>query len=477
MQETDCHSLPEVKGNTHTMPKIGKLYDKTKINFRDMLYPGKALLALLIPIVIEQLLNSFMGMVDTMMVSNVGSEAISAVSLVDSINNLVIQVFSAMAAGAAIICSQYLGNRDSKGCNKAARQVVLTVLAISLTITVLGLLFRAPLLRLTFGQIEPGVMDKAQSYFFVTVLSYPFLALFNAGSAFFRAGGNSRFPMKVSVISNLLNVGGNAIFIFGFDMGVTGAALATLISRAFCAIVIFAFLRKPRQEIIVRDYLTLRPDVPLIMKILAIGIPAGIENGMFQFGKLAIQSTVSTMGTSAIAAQAMTNIMEMVNGIFGVGVGICLMTIVGQAIGAGRNEEAKYYVVKCTKIGVVGILISCLLVLAMTKPVLFLAGMEPDSAAMCFDMVVAITVAKPLFWAFSFIPAYGMRAAGDVKFSMMTSTITMWCLRVALCIFLVKVFHFGPMAVWYGMFADWAVRGVVFFFRFRSGKWLHGKVV
>ena len=459
------------------MSEIVKLYDKNKINFDDMFYPGKAMFALLLPIVIEQLLNSFMGMADTMMVSNVGSEAISAVSLVDSINNLVIQVFAAMATGAAIICSQYLGKKDKAGSNKAARQVVLTVFAISMIITVSGLVFRKSLLRLIFGQIEPGVMDKAQSYFLVTVLSYPFLALFNAGSAFFRASGNSRFPMQVSVISNVLNIAGNAVLIFGFHLGVVGAALSTFVSRAFCAVVIFLFLRRPGQDIVVKGCLSIRPDMPLIGKILAIGVPAGIENGMFQFGKLAIQSTVSTMGTTAIAAQAMANILETVNGIAGAGVGIGLMTMVGQAIGARRREEAKFYVVKCTKIGLVGILISCLLVLGITKPVLWLAGMEAESAALCFEMVVAITIAKPLFWAFAFIPAYGMRAAGDVKFSMIVSTCTMWCLRVALCIFLVKTFEMGPMAVWYGMFADWAVRGVIFFIRFRSGKWLHRKVV
>ncbi len=459
------------------MARIGKLYDKSKINFEEMLYPGKAMVALLIPIVVEQLLNSFMGMADTMMVSNVGSEAISAVSLVDSVNHLVVQVFSAMATGATIICSQYLGNRDKQGSNRAARQVVLAVSVISTAIMLLALMFRNPLLRLIFGQIEPGVMSNAQKYFFVTVMSYPFLALFNAGSALFRASGNSRLPMVVSVISNLMNISLNAVFIFGFGMGVVGAAVATLISRVFCTITIFVCLRKPKQDIVVRDYVKIRPDMSLIGKILAIGVPAGIENGMFQFGKLAIQSTVSTMGTAAIAAQAMANIMEMVNGIFGIGVGIGLMTMVGQAIGAGRNEEAKYYMVKCTKIGFVGIAVSCLLVLLITKPVLWLAGMEAESATLCFEMVVAITIAKPLFWALSFIPAYGMRAAGDVKFSMMTSTITMWCLRVALCIFLVKTFHMGPMAVWYGMFADWAVRGVVFFCRFKSGKWLHEKVV
>ena len=453
-----------------------RLYDSTQINKDNLLYPPKAMMALLIPIVVEQLLNSLMGMADTMMVSNVGSEAISAVSLVDSINNLVIQVFSAMAAGASIICSQYLGGKDREGCNRAAKQVVLTVLVISLSVTLLGLCLRRPLLRLIFGQIEPGVMDNAQKYFLLSVLSYPFLALFNAGAAFFRAGGNSRFPMKISVASNLLNVGGNAILIFGLQMGVVGAALATLASRAFCAVMILAFLRRPRQPIVVAGYLQIRPDLPLIGKILAIGIPSGVENGMFQFGKLAIQSTVSTMGTAAIAAQAMTNILEMVNGIFGVGTGICLMTLVGQAIGAGRREEAKYYVVKCTVLGMAGILTSCLLVLAAAKPVMHLAGMEPESAAMCWQMVIAITVAKPLLWAFSFIPAYGLRAAGDVKFTMITSTATMWCMRVALCIFLVRTYHMGPMAVWYGMFADWALRSVIFAFRFLSGRWIHANI-
>jgi Na+-driven multidrug efflux pump len=210
---------------------------------------------------------------------------------------------------------------------------------------------------------------------------------------------------------------------------------------------------------------------------MAIGVPSGIENGMFQFGKLAIQSTVSTMGTVAIAAQAMTNIMENVNGVFGIGVGIGLMTVVGQCMGAGRTEEAKYYIVKLCKIAWVGILFSCLFVFAITKPVTKLAGMEKESADMCLRMVKAITIVKPISWVGSFIIAYGLRAAGDVKFSMTVSTITMWCCRVALCIFLVRVYNFGPMAVWIGMFADWTIRAVIFSTRFMSGKWLKHKVV
>lgn len=450
---------------------------KSKIDKNNLLFSNKALIALLIPIVIEQLLNSFMGMIDTMMVSNVGSEALSGVSLVDSFNNLIVQLFSAMATGAAIICSHYIGMKDEKGANKAARQVVLSVTVIALVITVLGLAFKRPLLGAIFGKVDDGVMNNALKYFLFTALSYPFLALFSAGSAIFRSCGNSKYPMTVSVISNVINIIGNYILIFVFDMGVSGAAISTLVSRIICMVAVFIALAKPKQEIVVSNYASIRPEWGLIKSILAIGIPSGIENSMFQFGKLAIQSTVSTMGTAAIAAQAMTNILENVNGIFGIGVGMCLMTVVGQCMGAGRKDEAKYYIVKLCGIAEVGIIASCLLVYAFTKPVTMLAGMESESAALCMEMVAAITIAKPLVWVGSFVPAYGLRAAGDVRFSMTTSIITMWGCRVALCIFLVKAFGMGPMAVWYGMFADWTLRSIIFISRYLSGAWMKKEVI
>ena len=450
---------------------------KHSVDKNNLLFSNKALVALLIPIVVEQLLNSSMGMIDTMMVSNVGSEALSGVSLVDSVNNLIVQLFSAMATGAAIVCSHYVGMRDKEGANNAAKQVVISVGVIALVITVFGITFKRQILGIIFGQIEPGVMENAVIYFFFTALSYPFLALFSAGSAIFRSCGNSRYPMTVSVISNVINIIGNYILIFTFDMGVTGAAIATLISRIFCMVAVYVALAKPRQDIVVNDYMNIRPDWSLIKTILAIGIPSGIENSMFQFGKLAIQSTVSTMGTAVIAAQAMTNILEGLNGIFGLGVGMCLMTVVGQCMGAGRKEEARYYIIKLCIIAEVGITISCLLVYAMLRPVTVIAGMESTSAALCIEMMTAITIVKPLIWTGSFVPAYGLRAAGDVKFSMTTSIITMWGCRVALCIFLVRTYNMGPMAVWYGMFADWALRSVIFFSRFLSGKWMKKEVI
>ena len=452
-------------------------YDKSKIDYGNLLFPRRALWMLLIPLIIEQMLNSLMGMVDTLMVSRVGAEAISAVSLVDSINNLVLQVFAAMAAGAAIICSQYLGRKDEKGCNDAAKQIVLTVVVISSAIMIIGVGFRKPLLHLIFGSVEEAVMTNAQMYFLITALSYPFIALFQAGAAFYRACGNSKFTMKTALIANVANIVGNTLFIFVLQMGAAGAAVSTLISRALCAFVVFYALRKPGYAIQLKNYFSIRPDLNLIVKILAIGVPSGIENGMFQFGKLAIQSTVSSLGTAAIAAEAMTIIFENVNGMAAVGIGIGLMTVVGQSIGAGRQEEAKYYIVKLAGYAEIAMIISCILVYIAARPVTVLAGMSEESTALCMQMILAITIVKPLLWVPSFTPPNGLRAAGDVRLSMITATLTMWLCRVALSIFLMRVVKTGPIGVWYGMFADWGVRGVIFTIRFVRGKWLRFKVI
>ena len=370
------------------------------------MFTNKMIANLLIPVVLEQLLNSIMGTADTMMVSNVGSAAISAVSLVDSINVLVIQAFSALAAGGAIVCAQYIGQKNVKRANESARQVLFIITAISVVISLICLVFQKPMLRLIFGSVEAEVMRASEIYFFYTALSFPFIAAYDSAASIFRAQDNTKGPMLISMISNVMNIAGNAMLIWGFHMGVAGAALATLISRVFCAVVVLAQLRQDRQPIVVRDYLKIRPDFRMIRRILSIGIPSGVENSMFQLGKLAIQSSVSTLGTVAIAAQAMTSILENLNGIAAIGVGVGLMTIVGQCIGAGRKDEAVYYIKKLCMIAEVILIISCLSVFVLTKPITILGGMEKESADMCIHMTMWITIVKPLVWIMAFIPGY-----------------------------------------------------------------------
>ncbi len=450
---------------------------KQKKQVPERLYNNRKLAALLIPLALDQLLNSFMGTIDTLVVSNLGSAAISAVSLVDSINILIVQAFFALASGGTVVCSHYLGCKNRDHAKEAARQLVFVTLLLSLIIGGVCLVFNQQILNLIFGKVEKDVMTGARQYFFFSVLSYPFIALYNDGSCILRAQNNSKFPMQISIASNFLNAFLDVIFVWVFHWGVAGSAIATAGSRFFSMSIVLWKLRNPSLEIPFRDYFSIRPNWREIKKILNIGIPSGIENSMFQFGKLAIQSTVSLMGTAAIAAQGMTNVIENLNGILAIGIGIGLMTVVGETLGAGRKEEAVYYIKKLCIIAEVTLAISCLIFYLLVRPITYFGGMEPASAKLCIYMVTWISIVKPIVWIMAFIPAYGFRAAGDVKFSMTVSVLSMWFCRVSLVIFLARVYHMGPMAVWIGMFVDWTVRNIIFTIRFRSRKWLNHEVI
>lgn len=436
---------------------------------------GRQLVSLLVPLMIEQILNSFMGTADTIMITTSGSAAISAVSLVDSINVMVVLIFSAMATGGAILCSQYLGHKNADKARYAGKQLILSVTFVSVVGTLILVLLRAQILSLIFGSVEDEVMEKSEVYFFITALSYPFIALYNSGAAIFRADGNSKLPMTVSTISNLLNIAGNAVLIFGLNMSVAGAALSTLGSRIFSAAVILFFLKRTKQQIRIDKYLA-KPDFPVIKKILSVGIPTGIENGMFQFGKLAIQSSVSTLGTAAIAANALTSVLESFSSQAPIGIGIGLMTLAGQAVGADDTDLAKKYIRKLTFFSFIAVAVSSLIVIGIVKPLTLLSRMEADVALLTVHLSVFVHIIKPFAWSWSFIPAYGMRAAGDVRFSMFLSTITMWTCRVAITTFLIRVAKTGPIGVWIGMSSDWLIRSVIFYIRFRSGRWLRHKI-
>lgn len=455
-----------------------KLREKRNVSSaQSHMFSNRDLWNLMLPLSIDQLLNSMMGTVGTMVVSNLGSAAISAVSLVDAINILVVQAFYALAAGGSVICSQFLGCKRPKDARKAAEQLVFVTFILSVIIGGCCLIWNRPLLKLIFGNVEPDVMTYARQYFMISAVSYPFIALYDDGSSIFRAQENSNLPMRISLLANVLNLILNLLFVWGFHMGVIGSAFATLISRGFSMIAILYELYKPKWVISLREYHSIRPDWRQIKRILYLGIPSGIENSMFQFGKLVIQSTVSLMGTAAIAAQGMTNILENLNGIMAIGIGVGLMTIVGECIGAGRKDEAIYYIKKMTVVSEFVIIGCCLLIFALVRPITYFGGMEPESAKMCIFMVTCITIVKPLVWTLSFVPAYGFRAAGDVKFTMGVSACSMWICRVSLAIFLARVLGFGPIAVWIGMFTDWTVRAIIFTVRFRSRKWLEHKII
>ncbi len=402
---------------------------------------------LLVPLIIEQVLTSLMGTIDTMMVSNVGSTAVSGVSLVDTINKLIIFLFTALGTGGAIVCAQYLGRKNKQQSDRAGQQVLLTAFGFGILIMAICLIGRKWMLHVIFGQVEQAVMDAAESYFLITAFSYPFIALYNASAALYRATGNSRLPMIVSVCSNVLNIIGNAILLFVVKMGVAGAALSTVISFAVSAIVMLLFQRRPNQAIEVGKLSDLRPDWRVMWLVLRIGLPTGVENAMFQLGKIIVQSTVSTLGTTAIAANAIVVVLENLSSMPSTAIGTGMMTVAGQCIGAGRMDEAKGYIKKLTIWGTLALAAADLIILAATIPVTKLTGLDTDAASMTFQVMLIISIVKPFLWPLSFLPINGMRAAGDVRFGMIFSTASMWISRVALTFVLCRVLGMGLVGI------------------------------
>lgn len=432
---------------------------------------------LLIPLIIEQLLSGLMGIADTMMVTTVGDTAISAVSCVDSINMLVLYLVSALATGGTIICSQYLGRQDRKNAALAGQQVYLVAITLSVLISVFCLVIRRQLLTLIFGQVEPAIMDQAMDYFLITIISYPFLALQQTSAAQFRASGNSKLPMMVTAVANVTNIAGNALLIFVFEWGVVGAAVATLASRILNAVILLICQRNENLPIPFRNYRQIRPQKRLIGTICRIAIPTGMENGLFQLGKLLVQSTVATLGTTAIAAQAMTHTLDTIQSLPSLAVGIGLLTVAGQCVGAGKIEEAKVNTKKLIVVSWVTLMIFSVILLLLTNPICNLSGLSTDATTLTFRMMVWITIAKAFFWVPSFTLPNTLRASGDVTFSAIVSAVSMWVFRVLLSVLLCRVLGFGLEGVWIAWFADWICRMCFYIWRYKSGKWTKKHVI
>ncbi len=442
-----------------------------------MMFTQRQITALLIPLMLEQILSGLMGIADTMMVTAVGESAISAVSLVDTINTLMLNLLSALAAGGVIVCSQYLGREQAALANNAARQVLIVSLGLGTGMMALCLALRRPLLSLIFGAVEQSVMEQALDYFFITALSYPFLAAQQTAAAVFRAGRNSTPPMIVAAVANGVNIAGNAVLIFVLHQGVVGAALATLASRIVSAVVLLALLRSPRLAVSIRDYRRIRPDRAVIGTVLRVGVPTGVENAMFQLGKLMVQSTVATFSTAAIAAHAMAQTLDMVQAMPSMAVGIGLLTVVGQCMGAGRVEEAKTYTRRFCLLSEGLLAVMSLLVVAMTPVVTTVSKMTPESAGLTFRLLLLISAGKLALWVAAFTLPQGMRAAGDVRFSAWMSAASMWIFRVGLCMVLCRGLGVGLYGVWIAWLCDWLCRGSVYILRFRSGRWTAKQVL
>lgn len=437
-----------------------------------VLFTKRDLYRLLIPLMVEQVLAVLVGMADVVMVAAVGEAAVSGVSLVDSISTLIIQLLAALATGGAVVCSQYIGRKDVKNASIAANQLLLSTFLLSILIMAVALAGNRALLDLIFGQIEADVMGNAQIYFFLSALSYPFLAIYNSCAALYRSMGNSKVSMKTSLCMNAINVTGNALCVYGLHMGVAGVGIPTLVSRATAAIIMLVIVRNPQNLIHVDKHLRLGFHPHMIRNILRIGIPAGMENSMFQLGKILVQSLVSSLGTVSIAGFAVASNLVQFEYLPGTAIGLGIVTVIGQCVGAGEHEQAKQYTKYLLKINYGILAVLAVLLATLSAPLVSIYNLSPGAASIAVELIVVHSFAM-VVWPISFALPNALRAATDVKFTMLTSIFSMWAFRIGLSYVLVLWANMGVMGVWVAMFADWVFRAILFFIRFCSGRWLH----
>ena len=442
-----------------------------------VMFDRKKLIKLIVPMVIEQLLSVTVGMADMIMVSDAGEAAVSGISLVNSINVLLIMVFAAMASGGSVVVAQLLGSGDKEKACKGANQQMMICILISTVMMIIALVFNRSILSLIYGQVEAAVMECAVTYFYIIAVSFPFLAIYNAGSALFRVMGNSHISMIMSVIMNVVNITGNYILIYQFDMGVAGVAYATLVSRIVAAMVLLLMIRKQSLPVHVDKYFRFGWDGEMLKSIMGIGIPQSLENSMFQIGKLLTQSLISGFGTAAIAANACASTVEMLADIPGSAMGLALVTIVGQCVGAGEYEQAKKYTYKLLKVTYIFMILLNLVLLFMAGNIAGWYNLTELGTHYAVQLIVYHSICCMLIWPLAFTLANALRSAGDARFTMTSSIISMWVFRIGLAYVIAKGLNMGVLGVWIAMTIDWAVRALLNVLRFKSGKWQTKSVV
>lgn len=437
------------------------------------LFSRKDLVRLIIPLIVDQFLQVAVGLSDSIMVARVGEAAVSGVSLVDTVMLLIINIFTALATGGAVIAGQYLGRKDPKtGCEATAQLFNFTFL-FSIFIMILGYLGQNVILYHVFGKIEPEVMKDSRTYLLIVLASIPMIAMYNAGAAIFRAMGNSNIAMKTSLLMNSINVFGNALLIFGFHCGVEGVAIPTVVSRGVACVVILVLLNNQEHALHILHPYPFKIKWDVLKKILYIGIPNGLENSMFQLGKILVLSMVSGFGTASIAANAVSNTIGQFQILSGAAIGFAVLTVSARCVGAGSYEQVRYYTRKLLLITYCANIAVNLLVLAVLPYFIRLYSLSPEAAGYVNDIIFYHAFCVMTIWPLSFTLPNTLRAASDVKYPMLLSIISMWVFRICFSWLLGVQFGLGVFGIWVAMTIDWLFRAICFTIRYRGHKWEH----
>ena len=440
-------------------------------------FSNQDLTNLIIPLFLEQLLVALVGMADVFVIGFVGETAVSGVSLVNSFNTIFLNRFTALAAGGAVVISQYIGRGEKELASSSACQLALAAALFSVVVAVLILLNCEPLLRLLFGKVEPEVMTACISYLRISAYSYPALAVYNAGAALYRSFGKTRTTMYISIASNCINVVGNCIGVFVLKAGVAGVAWPSLIARTFSAVIITVLCFSQKNPVSYFWQGLLRLESNLQAKILRIAVPNGFESGIFQLVKVALSSVISMFGTYQIAANGVAQSFWSMAALVCVAMGPVFITVIGQCMGAGDTEAAEYYFHKLLKITLVFATAWNLFIFALTPVVMHFYTLEPETKQLVIWLVLIHNIFNSVAFPFADPLGKGLRACGDVGFTTGISLFTTIGVRLVFSMLFAVVWKMGVIGIAFAMCLDWSMRGIIFWCRFKQGKWKNLKVI
>ena len=444
---------------------------------KNRFFSNADLCKLIVPLIIDQFLQAFVGLADSIMVASVGEAAVSGVSLIDTIMVLILNIFTALATGGAVIAGQFLGKkRDEMAC-KSTNQLISFTLKASLIIMLLCYLGRNFITHVVFGKIEADVMYNCNVYMMIVFASIPMTALYNAGAAIYRAMGNSAVAMKISILMNVINLGGNALLIFVFHRGVEGVAIPTLVSRTVACVIMMFLMNNQKHTLHLYHPFSFKTDWGLLKKILYIGVPNGLENSMFQLGKILVLSIVTGFGTASIAANAVSNNVATFAVLPGMSVGFAILTVGAQCVGAGDYEQVRYYTKKLMKIVYASLFAANILVVLAVPYIIRIYGLSAEASQYAHKILIYHSICAVTIWPLSFSLPNTLRAAADVTYTMILSIISMWIFRIGFSVVLGVYCHMGVFGVWVAMTIDWLFRAVCFSIRYLRGKWKHAALV
>lgn len=441
------------------------------------LFSNHDLKLLILPLFLEQLLEVLVGVSDTFMVSYAGEAAVSGVSLVNMFNTVFIFLFSALAAGGAVVVSQYIGSRDEKNGNLSAGQLVMIAAVFSVAVMIFSLVLNRQLLRLLFGEVDQDVMEACVTYLRISAYSYPGIAVYNAGAAIYRSMGKTNVTMNISLAANGINIAGNAIGVFVFHAGVAGVAYPSLIARAFSAVVILILCFRKQEQVRLEWKSIFHWEGSMVKRILGIAVPNGIENGLFQLTKVALSSITALFGTVQIAANGVAQSFWSVAALMGTALGLAFVTVIGQCMGAGDTEAAEYYMRKLLRITFLASILWNGLILLAAPFVLRGYAISDEAARLVVILVIIHNIFNALFYPLSGALANGLRAAGDVKYTMYVSIFSTIGCRVVFSILFGICMDLGVIGIAFAMCLDWMIRAAFFWIRFRRGKWKEFRVI